>query len=257
MSESAFHPRPLIFLHIPKAAGTTLEAFICSQYPAARWFRFTGDVENFREFRGMSAAERGAIDLFTGHVRFGVHAWLDEAATYVTMLRDPVERVVSYYYYILRSPEHYLHATLRASGLNLHEFVRTRFCFEIDNDQVRWLNCMPHVEVAPGRVTRQMLEEAKVNLATRIACFGLAERFHESIELLRHQLGWTNGSVERRNATADRPRLDQVPQATISLIRETNALDVELYEFAAATFQDRLDAAGLGARDTVASSAER
>lgn len=239
MSGQGLHPRPLIFLHVPKAAGSTLEAFICGHYAGGRWFRFTGDLENFREFRGMSAAERGAIDLFTGHVRFGVHVWLDEPATYVTMLRDPVERVVSYYYYVLRSPEHHLHAALRASGASLHEFVRDRMCFEVDNDQVRWLNTVPHLEVGPGRVTRQMLEEAKHNLAERVAAFGLAERFDESLEHFCERFGWERGVVERRNATADRPRLEQIPEPTIALIRETNALDVELYEFAAGLFGER------------------
>ena len=39
----AMYPRPLVFIHIPKAAGTTLAEIIVRQYMGGRGLRFTGE----------------------------------------------------------------------------------------------------------------------------------------------------------------------------------------------------------------------
>src|SRR6185295_12324969 len=97
---SRFYPRPLIFLHIPKAAGTTLQDFILRHYkPGGKAFRFTGHQDQLNALAAMTEAERNEIDVFAGHVHFGIHEKLSEPATYLTMLRDPVERIISHYYH--------------------------------------------------------------------------------------------------------------------------------------------------------------
>jgi hypothetical protein len=241
-----YAPRTLIFLHIPKAAGTTLQDIVIRQYPGGRGYRFTGAPARLQEFRAMPEAERAEIDVLTGHVHFGIHRWVPGPSTYMTMLRDPVDRVVSHYYFILRHPEHYVHPIITGRGYSLHDYVKNRTCIELDNDQTRYFLLQEHMEIPFGRVTRGMLEEAMGALEAYFPVVGLAERFDESLVLMQCLFGWLDVSYERRNVTRDRPRLDEVAPETIELIREMNRHDAELCGFARRLFERRVAALGEG-----------
>lgn len=236
----AYAPRPLIFLHIPKAAGSTLQELIVRQYAGGRSFTFTGDQGRYSEFAGMSAAERGSFDVLLGHVQFGVHEHLPDPATYITMLREPVDRVVSHFHFILQRKEHYLHESLRRRGYSLREWLLEARPLVVDNYQLRWLISRPMGEVAPGEVTRSMLDEAKWNLENAFSVVGLTERFEESLSCMARAFGWSDlEGQENRNTNPIRPALDEVDPSTLAAIHETNRLDVELHEFACALFEQQ------------------
>jgi hypothetical protein len=232
-------PAPLIFVHIPKAAGSTLQEIIVRHYQGCRGFRFTGDAERLEAFRSLSQEDRDSFDLLQGHVHFGVHELLTRPATYITMLRDPVDRVVSHFHFVTANPDHYLHRQL--GGMTLRDYAVTRASHELDNDQVRWLCAADHFDVPVGRVSRAMVEEAKWNLANAFEAIGLMERFDESLRCLSAAFGWRDTEPPaKRNANRHRPSLSDVPQETLDAIRRINRYDVELYEFAAGLFEEQV-----------------
>lgn len=64
----------VIFLHIPKAAGTTLHRILERHYPPSAIFSIGADAHaSIREFKALSEAERAAIRLFRGHMPYGLH----------------------------------------------------------------------------------------------------------------------------------------------------------------------------------------
>lgn len=235
-------PRPLVFLHIPKAAGTTLEDFLLRHYlPAGKVFRFTGAPAQLAAFRGLAQEERDGFDVLSGHVHFGIDGLLSEPATYITMLRDPVERIISAYYFILAHPEHYLHTYIAGRGFTLHEYATAGLNQESDNDQVRWLTSRLHEEVPLGQVTRGMLDEAKWNLEHAVSVLGLAERFTDSLRCFAAAFGWGPVAYGKKlNTNRARPKRDQVSPQTVDAIRETNRYDLELYEFAQGLFEEQM-----------------
>ncbi|MEX2217652.1 MAG: sulfotransferase family 2 domain-containing protein [Phycisphaerales bacterium] len=236
------YPRPLVFLHIPKAAGTTLQSFIMQHYrKGVRAYRFTGSREQLEKFRTMPQAQRDSFDLLLGHVNYGIHELVSAPATYLTMLRDPVERIISHYYFILAHPEHYLHTYVAGRGYTLHEYATAGLNQEGDNNHVRWLTPRLHTEVPLGQVTRGMLEEAKWNLANGVSVFGLAERFTDSLRCFAAAFGWDPVPPRKRlNVNRARPKQDQVAPETIEAIRDSNRYDVELHEYAKALFEEQM-----------------
>src|SRR5438045_9447770 len=102
-----FFPRPLVFVHIPKAAGTTLQEIIVRYYKGGRGFRFTGETQQWEDFKNASKEQNGRYDVLQGHVHFGVHEYQPEPATYITMVRDPIDRVVSHYHFVKAPPRQY------------------------------------------------------------------------------------------------------------------------------------------------------
>src|SRR5690606_18742995 len=130
-------------------------------------------------------------ELIKGHMPFGVHEYLPNESTYITMLRDPVERVISHYDYVLRRTTHHLRARIIESNMDLEAYVTSGITHEMDNGQVRLLS--GHDDDLPfGACSELHLQQALRNLREHFSVVGLAERFDHSILLMQHALGWRN-----------------------------------------------------------------
>lgn len=246
MSQGAQQPAPeppVIFLHLPKNAGSTLHQIIRTAYVGRTIRQINGHPREEAEFRALPQAERFAVDVLMGHQHYGMHEYLRPGARYFAVLRHPVERAISHYHYVLRTPEHYLYEKVVGDKYSLRDYIERQTTLELDNDQVRWLNEPVHLEVPWGRVNRRMLESAKHRIASVFAAFGLAERFEESLALFRRVFGWPPIRYAKENVTPHRPRTDEIDGETIRLIESANELDLELFEFAQNLFAQRVRAA--------------
>jgi len=86
------HTLPLIFLHIEKAAGTTLRQVIKRQYGAENVHDYLQGPQAFDEIPpGVKAIQ--------GYIQFGFYSRLPSPATWITVLRDPTDRLISAYNY--------------------------------------------------------------------------------------------------------------------------------------------------------------
>jgi hypothetical protein len=232
--------RPVIFLHLPKAAGSTLRTIFRKKYARRRLHHLSGNPDEADAFPSLPQEERHQIDLLTGHQHFGMHQWLRPGARYFTMLRHPVDRCISHYYFVLRRPDHYLHDRVVRQKMTLYDYVSNRTSRELDNDQVRWLNDDGHRAAGFGEVTREMLEVAKRRLADEIEVSGLAERFDESLRMIADALGWGTVEYSNVNVTANRPARETTDPRALESICEYNRFDLELYEYAAELFAARV-----------------
>jgi hypothetical protein len=226
----------IIFLHLPKTGGVTLRR-------ALRW-KYAPELLNFETLTKPAEAlgevplsERRSARVLTGHLHYGVHDYIPQRCEYITLLREPIARVVSYYYYILKHPKHWRHAELVRSGMGLDEFVRTSPERGVENDQTRMLSGAGAGELDAGSLDRKALEQAKRNLE-RFLVVGLTERFDESFILIRRALGWKFPLYETANvATGPKP----ASATALESIRERNQLDLELYEHARGLFSAAIE----------------
>lgn len=237
--------RTVLFLHIPKAGGTTLGEYVYSQCRAREdqdegllnagvlfipyGFFKEADLQVPEYIR--PTLGRGDLRAVVGHFWFGVHEHVARPWTYVTLLRDPVERVVSLY--------HYLKLEER---MTLDEFAASPPFKEADNDQVRRI---AGVDPEIGGCTRETLEAAKENLRRHFSVIGVTERFDETLVLLNRRLGWTKEVASYpRNVNPGRRPTDSLPQGTLDAIRARNALDAELHRFANEWMDEAIAAEG-------------
>lgn len=119
-------------------------------------------------------------DLLYGHALFGLHRHLDRPCRYFTLLRDPVQRVVSHYYYHKRR---YPDSTLAAR--NLKTFLQSDHPVAQSNRQVRFLS-----GTDPVQSPNASLRIAKDHLTNDVTVFGLTNRFDASLLLFRTCLDW-------------------------------------------------------------------
>jgi hypothetical protein len=225
----------LIFLHIPKTGGVTLNKIIRRQYPHKAIFSIatSSSAPTVEDFIGLSESRRDKIRFLTGHMLFGQHIYLRQPSIYITLLRDPADRIISHYYYVLRNPLHYLYEQVIKNRMTLDDYVASGISSELINGQTKTLAGNEQMPPADA------LECAKKNLRDHCV-FGLTDRFDESLMMIKKRLGWNNVYYAKENATRDRPAKTAIPQNTISRIMQLNAADVQLYKFASQLFEDRI-----------------
>jgi len=242
-----------IFLHIPKAAGITLRRIAQRQYDADELCKagnFFKDPERSLRLTTQFIEEHGkTLRFLEGHVPFGIHELLPRPTTYITLLRDPVERVISHYYHFLAdAPDaEGLEAALTA-GSHLVDDLQTRL---LSGLATQFGQCSREVPEGLSLVLRDseqfepstpaMLEAAKRNLRERFSMVGLVEHFDESLLMLRQALGWNDVLYVRENMTENRPRREELPRPTLVAIEGRNRLDNELYAYARQLFEERVD----------------
>ena len=226
--------KTLIFLHIPKAGGTTLQTIIERNYKKGEVHRYQGP-EDFKKY---SERQKRGFKVVSGHFYYGLHRDIPQPTTYFTMLRDPIERVISNYFYVLRTPEHHLHNKVKSEKMSLRDYVISKVNRQLDNGQLRLL--WGDGDIPFGSCSTEMLEKAKEHLRDSFSVIGLVERFDDSLQLLAKQFGWKNISYEKANVTANRPQQSQIDAATLSAVEECNLYDRELYHFAEQALTEQL-----------------
>lgn len=245
----AMGPRPsvLIFLHHLKTGGTTLRTILGRQYPMDAIHTVAARPVEPAQLKGLRRLE-SSVRLVQGHIPFGVHAFVPRAAKYLTLLRHPRERVHSLYHHVLEEPRREIHAQAAGHLGSLEEFLQSGVLLEVDNGQTRRLS-----GASPpfGECSDAMLEAAKRNLRERFLAVGLTERFDESLVLFRRLLGWRGVFYHRQEKRTGRPHAELRAESA-RLIERHNALDLELYAYAAALFDEKLSAMEEDFREEVA-----
>lgn len=218
----------LIFVHIPKAAGTTLAHLIEPEFEHDEIY-VTNPVECEVDFHRLPQSEKADIRLVSGHMSFGLHPTLSRPFAYVTMLRNPVKRVISHYFFEQREPLSSIRSLMEA-GMTLAEFVHHQQRYKRDNLQTRVLADDWVKRHGTRPCDEEMLEQAKDNLTEHFAVVGLAEQFAESYLLMANLFGWRPRLSVRHNRMGGGGEV--IPAGDIALITEHNQYDLQLYAFA-------------------------
>ena len=223
----------VIFLHLPKTAGTTVNRLIEWEYRLSEMYSIDPVLFKWSaaHLRKLPPGRLKKIRMFKGHMVFGLHELLSQPATYITVLRDPVDRVISAFYFMRSYKLHPLYWKLRRNNWTLEDFVRR---YQRENVQAKVVAGSDY----DAPCTPEILEKAKQNLGRYFSVVGLSERLEESLALMKLRFGWKLTSYSSFNVTRSRPRKDDLPKATLDLIREKNAFDIELYQCAREIFEN-------------------
>jgi hypothetical protein len=224
------------FLHVPRTGGTSFFEILAKRFHPEE-VRKGGDRRKLAaDLRAMPREELARFRLLSGHHDVTVAALLDREPLFVTMLREPVARMMSYYRILQRMPDHPLHdLAMRSTYL---EFLRHPDGGRADADrQTRQL-----AGAVDGAATGDLLERAKERLET-MAFFGLRERFEDSVRRLEATFGWEPmDPVPHLNATGDTNHRLALDARELELTQELNRMDLELYRFARRRWRERASA---------------
>jgi limonene-1,2-epoxide hydrolase len=269
---------PLYFLHIPKTSGTTLTAYLDAHFQP---HEIVGPKVWSQHLAELGPAGRSPFTrsmrgkkLIRGHFGRGVWRELDETPSVITMLRDPVEKVISMF--------HHMSSERRWNNFATSDFYRDPYSLDavmgddrariLSNHQVRHLGVdidvkavarsgenaylarLDHEPPVPinldplPQFTQPDLEDGALfdsawDYLQGITFFGLQEYHQASVLLLADTLGWQPIKVANRLMTIDgRPARSHFDEAVIAGIMANNELDAELYGRARQLFLSRYSA---------------
>ncbi|MCC5805093.1 MAG: sulfotransferase family 2 domain-containing protein [Opitutales bacterium] len=247
----------LIFLHIQKTAGITVQRMLRRHYGPGVFkrlgARLGGSQAQGGTMRDALAATTPANRYFAGHMCYGVHRYLPQPSTYLAFFREPVSRLVSLYHYSKTNETAYYHSY--AKNASAEEFLLETDLMELDNGQVRFVagdEADMFINRTPvGGCGEDLLEQAKRNIENDFGFVGIMERFDESAVLLGKRLGWHSSFYLRRN-TGRKGTTSAVSDEVKRRVREKNRLDVAFYSFLCERFDQDAAAYGSGFAEDVA-----
>ncbi|MDQ0218888.1 hypothetical protein J2S21_001982 [Peribacillus cavernae] len=203
-----------------------MKNIIKKQYaPGDVWFHMEKDMLPKLEQK----MKKSELKVVGGHCWYGLHQHFDRPYTYFTMLRNPIDRVISEYYYILERPHH--KAYPKVTSMDLLGFVR-QFQLKSSNQHTRRLS---------GNIHSPNLETAIENIKNDFTVVGLSEMFDESLFLMKKSFGWEDIHYQKVNVTKKRPLIDEIPENVKAELKIRNELDLELYEFARKLLQEKVE----------------
>lgn len=219
------------FVHLQKTGGTTLihrlpRHFRPNEiYPDASDGAIVTAVISVDHLLDRWRDRGQEIRIVTGHFPLCTTELLGVRCTTITVLREPVERTLSYLC-------HHRATTPADRSKSLEEIYEDPFRFDglIHNHMVKMLSLRAET-MADGALTHVELgtadlDRAKENLE-RIDVFGLQEHFGLFWEDLRLRFGWQLGEPARSNQTEHVP----VSRAFRERIARDNAIDAEFYRY--------------------------
>jgi Sulfotransferase family len=222
------------FLHIPKTAGSTFTSILYRQRFGKKRFVFTGDLPmDSKRFESMSAKDKEATLLFTGHAALLTGITEADTATTITFLRNPVDRVKSFCQHVFEGKSPYLKMTFSPKNFDLDEFLRSGN-EELSNLQTKMLIRDPKFPSLPSLVGMSVSEaknKALDSLFNWITLFGLAEYFDESLILFSSALNWKIPVYAPQNQMSRTKRIE-FNQRHLNKILELNEIDIEVYKVA-------------------------
>ena len=231
----------VLFLDLPATAGAPLWDVLAGGFAvdeiraSARWPRDLDDV-------GRIAADVRGGSLIRARVDYEFYRFLPRTPVYVTVLRDPVERIVALYDAVRATPEHPGHQRVTSGRLSLHDFVcDPAFARDVVDAQARCLAGVTFRE--PGDVPDgALLQVAQANLG-EFALWGLAERLVESVHLLAYTFGWPFlARLDLATLAPPPSRRHELAPATLEAIERRTSVDSALMRFARAQLDQRVRA---------------
>jgi hypothetical protein len=221
----------LVFVHIPKTAGTTLHKVISHQYRRKDiLIRHDSDGPKSETLASWKGEPPKVV---MGHYSVGLHRHV-AGVRYVTCLREPVSRLISHYHYANSFPGHYLHEAIHRDKLDLARYVGSGLAGELSNGMTRMLAGLDDPEQA--RIGEVELAQAKENIERHFDAVLLNERFDEGLLLMAERLGWKTPYYLRRRVGSYPASATKPDAGTRQVIEDRNSIDLELYRWAKGRF---------------------
>ncbi|KAN0034022.1 hypothetical protein ACTFIV_000502 [Dictyostelium citrinum] len=243
--ENPFYlPKPHIFIHVPKAAGSSLGG-IFKRNEKRDKFAHHWKHPSYSELESTMTK-----DSIFGHIRYGLHFYFQEndptrvpenpyglnKYSYMTMLREPVDRVISNYYYHRQNRKDPFHDL--AMNNNLTEWIKVAAAG--NNEQARMICGMGWEDFGNQTIYDMALHHLKYTFKF----VGITEHFTESLVLLSHYSGFQNIRYSKINTGRQRVSVDKIPDDLRKEIEDRNWIDVALYKMALDIYNKQIDQIG-------------
>jgi len=216
------------FSHVPKTGGSSLENILFKNFQAKDVLHV--NAPDLVQQPDIMALKKKPAKLICGH--HPMHGLLyqllpKQPIFHLTMLRNPVDRVLSYYNYVMGKPDHPMHP--QAIHRSFSEFVEALPSPEVANGQCKRFSGFLH----HGQADEDTLfKEAQATLQTTFSMVLTTEQFDQGLLLLKTALGLTDIHYQRSNVSTPFRHRDDLSATEIKSVNNHNRADLRLFEWA-------------------------
>lgn len=228
----------LYFSHIPKTAGMTFRTIVEDHFHCDEICPATLNAQVAK----IPQAELQKYRLFRGHLGFINLPELlpGKNVVNVTVLREPIARVISHYDYIRRMPKDPHYPAVK--DMTLAEFAQRLTAGKVGKNIQTYHVAKAFKFSLEDLSPAETLDLARKSLDT-FAFVGLVERFQDSLFLLSYIFGWKPILNSRKeNAAKVKKPHSEIPADTLEVIKQNTLLDQDLYAYSKEIFETRFDA---------------
>lgn len=200
-------------------------------------------VDKYMSYK--SSVNRNDFELLYGHVGFPIYSDFDPAdSSFLTFLRDPVERVISHYYWVKNSGSH--------PDRNKPEIISSIDSYltsgnkELDNGQIRMI--IGDHDSAVGEIGKAEFKIALRTIEERYPVVGIMELFEQSLAVISKLHNLKIPPFKSKNVGS---KLDDISETTYASIREINQWDYKLYEYCNERLRSTFEMDSLGLLEKV------
>lgn len=214
-------PGRVIFDHLPKTAGTAINSWLLNSLGSAC---VVGGLID--EHRSLINKFGGTYSVISAHVSY-TGGGLDSRYEYVTFFREPIDRALSWIFYVLNN---HGDSDIKELRQGINRFVETEGA-----EGSEFVGSNLYVEhFCSVRGGRPVNDEEALSLAFDVleeyALWGLYERMPDFLADFAAFLGVPAPErIAPVNVTRDRPRNEALSPAIRARLAELNALDIEFY----------------------------
>lgn len=222
-------PEPALFLHIPKTAGTSIIKMVAPYYGES--------LISHGDYSGKQPGDVENIAFVSGHFGYSFARPLMPSRVSFTFLREPRERILSFYYFCrTRDPEEWPIYAL-AQQLDLEDFLKLAFQdpsvkSSIWNCQV-WQLAHGWANLDKRNITLWGPDELlrlAINHLDEFAYIGLTETFDRDRDEILRLLGIPVPAHSiAENRSKGRPVLGELKPRVLEILEELTQLDQRLY----------------------------
>ena len=220
----------IIFLHIPKTAGTSLRSIFFDQYRylAPQEIYVVKSLDDLNHFWSLDEQKANDIKLVLGHCRYGVHYKFSRDFKYVTFVRSPIERSLSSYHFARWDTNNPFRTRILNENLSAVEYLCSgQFPWE-ENNQTKLI---AGIENLSEKCTEEIYQKAIKNITESFSFIGFVEEFENDLESLAKKLSWSNQYNRQLNVTPDQAKSVPLTMNEIKCIQQANQYDQKLFNY--------------------------
>ncbi len=223
-------PKRILFAHLAKCGGSTLNEYIKLHFPSHRLFAIDGKnpLASIEKFKNLSEKSRHKYELICGHSANSLIKFAHPDCLKTTMFREPVERVISSYYYKKNKKSNPLSSKIGVANMDLDKFIDSDWDSSTRNYYIKEFSGLSHKDILND--PDKAIAKATDHLLVQYDIIGFLDEYSQFIKILRSRANlryeYDGGKI---NVTKNKPLAKDIHPSTIEKIKQLNHLDIALY----------------------------